>query len=134
MVEQIAQGTGALDAAAGRSGATLAPKLERATRSSTSARARPRWSRRVRALAPSPGAATRVDGERLRILAARAQPGPVDAEPGTLRRGAEPLLRIATGDGWLVPLVVQRAGGRPLAIDAFLRGRPIPDGESSVRG
>jgi hypothetical protein len=37
-------------------------------------------------------------------------------------------LRIATGDGWLVPLVVQRAGGRALAIDAFLRGRPLADG------
>ena len=90
--------------------------------------AAPALVRRVRALAPSPGAATRLGDDRLCILAARAQPGPVDAEPGTLRRGAQPLLRIATGDGWLVPLVVQRAGGRALPIDAFLRGRPLPDG------
>jgi hypothetical protein len=37
--------------------------------------------------------------------------------------------RIATGDGWLVPTRLQRAGGKPLDVDAFLRGRPFTDGE-----
>jgi len=32
------------------------------------------------------------------------------------------VLRIATGDGWLVPLTLQRAGGKPLPIADFLRG------------
>ena len=92
--------------------------------------------RRVRAFAPSPGAWTELDGERLRILAARAEAGPADDTPGSVRRQALPgpdaqrrsILRIATGDGWLVPLRVQRAGGRELDVDAFLRGREIPDG------
>jgi methionyl-tRNA formyltransferase len=37
-------------------------------------------------------------------------------------------LRIATGAGWLRPLRLQRAGGKPLDVPSFLRGRDIPDG------
>ena len=92
--------------------------------------------RRVRAFSPSPGAWAEQGGERLRILAARAEAGPTGEAPGTVRRPAQPgpdarrrsILRIATGDGWLVPLRVQRAGGRELDVDAFLRGRELPDG------
>jgi len=116
--------------------ATFAPKLE-------AGEARLDWrepaqalARRVRAFAPSPGAWTSQGGERLRILAARAEPGPVSDAPGTLRRTApssdvqqRSVLRIATGAGWLVPTRVQRAGGRPMDLDAFLRGNPLPDGQ-----
>jgi methionyl-tRNA formyltransferase len=88
--------------------------------------------RRVRALAPTPGAWTTLDAERLRVLAARAEPGPVAEAPGTVRRaprsGGAPLLRVATGEGWVVPLRVQRAGGRAMELAAFLRGRDLPDG------
>ena len=35
-------------------------------------------------------------------------------------------LRIATGDGWLVPHVLQRPGGKPLPIADFLRGFDLP--------
>jgi methionyl-tRNA formyltransferase len=83
----------------------------------------------VRAFAPAPGARTLLRGEPLRILAARAELGAADAAPGTVRvRTGEPL-RIATGGGWLVPERVQRAGGNALDLAAFLRGRPISDGE-----
>ena len=127
VVEQIAQGRVRWTPQPSE-GVTLAPKLVAADAVLDFRESAAALARRVRALAPAPGAATRIDGERLAILAARAQSGAVDAEPGTLRRGSETLLRIATGDGWLVPLVVQRAGGRALAIDAFLRGHPLPDG------
>ena len=87
-------------------------------------------ARRVRAMAPSPGAFSSLDGEPLRILAARAQPGNTTSHiPGTVRRDGPEPLRIATGDGWLVPATVQRAGGRALAIEEFLRGRSIPEGK-----
>ena len=47
--------------------------------------------------------------------------------PGTIERDAEGVaLRIATGDGWLVPLVLQRPGGKALAIGDFLRGFALP--------
>ncbi|MCZ6785380.1 MAG: methionyl-tRNA formyltransferase [Proteobacteria bacterium] len=83
---------------------------------------------RVRAMAPSPGATTAHLGEPLRILAAHTAPGPVDAEPGSVRRPSASTLQIATSRGWLVPTLLQRAGGRAMDAAAYLRGRPIPDG------
>jgi methionyl-tRNA formyltransferase len=107
--------------------ATLAPKLDAED-------ARIDWNesaaaiaRRVRAMAPKPGARTEWAGEPLRILAARCDAGPTDRAPGTVQRPTGDGLRIATGDGWLVPLRLQRAGGRALDVEAFLRGRPIGD-------
>jgi methionyl-tRNA formyltransferase len=48
--------------------------------------------------------------------------------PGTIERNVDGVaLRIATGNGWLVPLVMQRAGGKPLPIADFLRGFEIGD-------
>lgn len=125
-VERASEGTLAWtpqDAAA----ATFAPKLERADCALDFREPAEALVRRVRALAPEPGAATELDGEPLRVLAARARPGPTGVPPGTVRveRGT---LRVATGDGWLEPLVLQRAGRRALPAADFLRGRPIADG------
>ncbi len=86
---------------------------------------------RIRAMAPRPGATTLLDGEPLRILEAQVQPGATEGlRPGIVMRGAppEPRLRITTGKAWLVPEQVQRAGGRVLPIDAFLRGKDVPEG------
>ncbi len=86
--------------------------------------------RRIRAMAPTPGAFTTLDGENLRIhsatLFAGAARDDAPAQGTVVRRDAA--LTIATGDGWIAPLKVQRPGGKALLIDAFLRGRPIPDG------
>jgi methionyl-tRNA formyltransferase len=109
-------------------GVTLAPKLERADARLDWRQSAADLARRVRAMAPSPGAFTQLDGQPLRILAARPETGEVDAAPGTVRGERGLPLRIATGEGWLVPTLLQRAGGRPLEVDAFLRGRPVPDG------
>lgn len=128
VVEQIAEGR-VRWVEQDHEAATFAPKLERDD-------ARLHWTdaaeslvRRVRAMAPRPGAFTTLDGEPLRILAARALPDPVEGPPGRVRVvGGEAPIRIATGAGSLAPLRVQRAGGKPMEIDAFLRGRPIADG------
>jgi methionyl-tRNA formyltransferase len=108
--------------------ATLAPKLDRET-------ARLDWRRsaaslvlHVRAMAPSPGAWTRLGDDTLRVLAARAEAGAAAAPPGTVQTRGVDGLRIATGEGWLVPLRLQRAGGKALDVDTYLRGRPIEDG------
>jgi len=108
-------------------GATLAPKLSRADAALDFAEPADALARRVRALAPRPGATAVLAGEPLRILGARALPGHAGDPPGTLRRDGG-TLRVATGDGWLVPTVLQRAGGRALPADAFLRGHPVADG------
>jgi methionyl-tRNA formyltransferase len=110
--------------------ATLAPKLERADAWLDWSEPATALVRRVRALSPDPGARTSLRGELLRILAARAVPGRADRPPGRVRSEPDAPLAIATGDGWLAPLVLQRAGGRPVPTDDFLRGRAIPDGET----
>lgn len=84
---------------------------------------------RIHALAPRPGAAlVLVSGSartELKILRADALPFACGESPapGTLDRNAPALpLRIATGEGWLVPLEVQRANGKAMATADFLRG------------
>jgi methionyl-tRNA formyltransferase len=70
-----------------------------------------------------------MEGDQpLRILAAEAAPGSSEDAPGTARIAGDGSLRIATGDGWLVPRVLQRPGGRALDVRDFQRGRPISDG------
>lgn len=82
---------------------------------------------RARAL-PFDELASRGDRESL------PQPGAIernagsgaDPDDGDQREDSNPVaLRIATGDGWLVPLVVQRAGGKALPVEDFLRGFEI---------
>lgn len=108
--------------------ATLAPKLEKADAFLDFSRPARELVLRVRAMAPAPGAVALLDREPLRILAARAETGPMDRAPGSVRRRSDGALCIATGDGWLLPLALQRAGGKRLEVAAFLRGRDIPDG------
>ncbi len=110
-------------------GVTLAPKIERADAQLDFRHPAADLVRRVRAMAPSPGAFTHQETGPLRVLAARTLPGPVGDAPGTVRVGGEAPLRIATADGWLCPLRLQRAGGRPLAVEEFQRGRGLRDGE-----
>ena len=110
--------------------ATEAPRLERHEAVLDWRQPAAVLARRVRALAPKPGASTTLAGEVLRILAARIDAAPVDREPATVSlrpNDHETPLRIATGAGWLIPLRLQRAGGKPLAPPDFLRGRPIED-------
>jgi methionyl-tRNA formyltransferase len=109
-------------------GVTFAPKLGREEAQLDFREPARALVRRVCAFAPKPGAFTAFRGEPLRILRAEAQPGAVDRSPGRVARGSDPLLRIATGDGWLVPRVLQRAGGRALATPDFLRGCDLADG------
>jgi methionyl-tRNA formyltransferase len=108
--------------------ATLAPKIERDDARLDFSEPATALVRRVRAMAPKPGAFA-MEGDRpVRILAAEAAPGSSEDAPGTARIADDGSLRIATGDGWLVPRVLQRPGGRALDVRDFQRGRPISDG------
>jgi methionyl-tRNA formyltransferase len=89
-------------------------------------------------MAPKPGAFARLaesargDAE-LRILRARAEEAGAGGapRPGEIRLAESadaPPLRIGTGDGWLIPLEVQRAGGKVMDPAAFLRGNPLEAG------
>jgi methionyl-tRNA formyltransferase len=107
--------------------ATFAPKLAAGDAALDFARPAEELARRVRALAPRPGAAASLDGERLRILLARAEPGAADRPPGTLARAGD-ALRVATGAGWLRLLRLQRPGGRALDTAEWLRGAVLRGG------
>jgi methionyl-tRNA formyltransferase len=81
--------------------------------------------RHVRALAPFPGAYIELGGERIKILQAQVGAGH-GKTPGTIMSAD---FHIACGDHQsLRPLIVQRAGKQPVAINDFLRGFDVPVG------
>jgi len=109
--------------------ASHAPKIEREETRLDWCKSAEVLARTVRALAPRPGAFSELDGEPLRILAARIQEADTAHQvPGSVCRDADGRLRIATGQGWLLPLRLQRAGGKVMDVDTFIRGHAISDG------
>jgi methionyl-tRNA formyltransferase len=77
----------------------------------------------VRGLAPSPGAFTDLNGERLKVL--YAEPASGSGRPGVTLHDD---LTVACGEGALKLLKVQRAGGKAMAAADLLKGFPIPPG------
>ena len=126
--------------------ATLAPKLEKADAELDLRESADALAARVHAVSPRPAASLRLEagpaeGEPTTLKVSRAEALPFEARdgsdsevadvprpaPGTIEQDAGGArLRIATGDGWLVPLVLQRPGGRAMAVDDFLRGFELP--------
>ncbi len=78
--------------------------------------------RQVRAFNPFPGAYFEYNGERIKILSASIHSLRGDT-PGTVI-GDD--LNIATADGILCPLILQRAGKSAMEKTEFLRGIKIP--------
>lgn len=76
----------------------------------------------VRGLSPSPGAYLMHEGERLRILGARARPLAPQEETVQIGVVLDEVLSIRCGEGALVPITVQRAGGRAMSVTEWLRG------------
>jgi methionyl-tRNA formyltransferase len=108
--------------------ATFAPKIRRSDAELIWTESAEALCRRVRAMAPSPGAFTIFEAENLQILDARSDASHATLAPGTVCVGPAQELRIATGEGWLLPRSLQRPGKRALEVEAFMRGKPIPDG------
>lgn len=82
---------------------------------------------RIRAFSGWPGAFFELDGRCLKVGSARFQEARGVEEPGTVVASSEKLL-IATGNGYLDILELQRPGGRMLRAVEFLRGYPIESG------
>lgn len=80
--------------------------------------------RRVRAFNPTPGAEAVLGSERVKVWEAEPVGGDLGI-PGSLVRGASGELLVACGQGGLRLQVVQRAGGRRMAMADFLRGNPL---------
>jgi methionyl-tRNA formyltransferase len=87
-------------------------------------------AQQVRAFDPFPVATAQWRDAPLRIWQARADAaGPAVAAPGTVLASGAEGIRVATGDGELVLLELQRAGGKRLPVREFLAGTPIGAGE-----
>jgi methionyl-tRNA formyltransferase len=101
-------------------GATYAPKIEKAEARLDWNAAATELDRRVRAFNPWPIAETSFAGEQLRVLRARVADQPAaEAAPGTVLGVAEDGLRVACGDGVLAVRELQRAGKRPISARDF---------------
>ncbi|MCK8783059.1 methionyl-tRNA formyltransferase [Roseomonas sp. NAR14] len=84
--------------------------------------------RRVRALNPWPGTYCALDGEALRVLAAAPATLPAGTAPPVPGTVLDAAGLVATGEGALRLLRLQRPGRAPLDADAFLRGTKLPPG------
>ncbi|HEY5256357.1 MAG TPA: methionyl-tRNA formyltransferase [Acidobacteriaceae bacterium] len=111
--------------------ATLAPILQRDDGRIDWNRAAQQIYDRWRGFQPWPGAFTGFRGKKLILHAMKLvadAPGPA-ADPGTLRRAGNRLL-VACGEGtWLHLLELQMEGKRRMAVEAFLNGLSLTDGE-----
>lgn len=108
--------------------ATYAPKLTREESLLNWSDPAEVLARQVRAYNPWPAAYTWFSGERLRVLRARSVAGPT-GPPGLVSRDGEtgyPAVRC--GEGTLLLLEVQGAGGKPLDGRDYLRGRRALEG------
>ncbi len=80
----------------------------------------------VRAFSPGPGAATFLDGRRLKLFDATAIDG--EGEPGVVLGVSQARLQVGAGDGVLAVAELQIEGRRRMAIDEFLRGTHVEPG------
>ena len=104
-------------------GVTYAAKLDKAEGRLDWQQPAAALERQLRALNPWPGCWTELQGQRLRVLAGEVASG--HGAPGEV---LDERLTVACGEGALRLTRLQRAGGRPLAGEEFLRGFPVPVG------
>ena len=85
----------------------------------------------IRAMTPHPGAFTFHENRRLKIFKVLEVPGEQNAIPGTVLKGFENELRVASGQGEALSILeIQGDSGKRMKINDFLRGKPIQPGSS----
>jgi len=77
----------------------------------------------IRGLSPFPGAWCELAGDRVKLL--RTTRGEGSGAPGTILDDG---LTVACGDGAVRIVELQKAGGRPMKVEEFLRGTPVRSG------
>jgi methionyl-tRNA formyltransferase len=77
----------------------------------------------IRGLSPFPGAWCELAGDRIKLL--RTTRGEGSGAPGTILDDG---LTVACGDGAVRIVELQKAGGRPMKAEEFLRGTPVRSG------
>ena len=110
-------------------GVTYAHKIEKHEATLDWSQAAIILDRRIRAFHPFPGAHSALNGEVLKIGAAKVLPhAKSTAACGTLVHLGPEGLDVATGEGVLRLTQLQRAGGKRLSAAEFLRGQPMEVG------
>ncbi len=104
-------------------GVTYASKIEKSEARIDWSRPAEEIDRQVWGLSPFPGAWTEIGGERVKILLGWPLPG--EGKPG---EALDDRLLVATGEGALRLLRLQRAGRGPMEAADFLRGFAVPSG------
>lgn len=103
--------------------AIYAPKIDKSEAKIDWAESAGVIERRVRGLAPFPGAWFELGEERVKLLLAEVTEG--GGAPGTI---LDHDFTIACGSGAIRPIKLQRAGKPVLERSEFLRGRPVETG------
>lgn len=105
-------------------GVTYAAKLDKAEAALDCAQSAALLARRVRAFNPVPGATVRLPGMEapVKVWQAQALDIAVTEAPGTVLRVSSEGIDIATGEGVLRLLELQKAGGKRQPVDVFVRG------------
>jgi len=105
-------------------GVTYASKIDKAEARIDWAKAAEDIERQVRAFNPLPGAWFEANGERIKLLEA-AVGHDASGKPGEV---LDDCLNVASGEGHIQPLKVQRAGRGAMTAGELLRGFSIPKG------
>ncbi|MEQ3624526.1 MAG: methionyl-tRNA formyltransferase [Celeribacter sp.] len=106
-------------------GVTYAKKIDKSEARIDWSRPAVEVDRQIRGLAPFPGAWCEIAGERVKLLASRLAEG--DGAPGDVLPREDGQLVVACEEGAVELLRAQRAGGKPLGTEDFLRGIDLPD-------
>jgi len=85
-------------------------------------------ARRINALMPWPGCTVDLAGTPVKLGLAEVGPAHSAATPGTVLAPEADALPVATAEGVLRLLKLQRPGGKMLAATEFLRGFTVPPG------
>jgi len=83
---------------------------------------------RINGLFPWPACSVILGGQVVKIGLAEAEDTATQAAPGTILSDAGNELKVATGQGTLSLLKLQRPGGKMLPVAEFLRGFPVASG------
>ena len=103
--------------------ATYATKLRKEEAAIDWQQSAPVLARRIRAFNPANVCHATIGGEALRIRAARAVDGVTGAAPGEILDAGAAGIRVACGEGALLLLELQPAGGRAMPAAQLLNGR-----------
>jgi methionyl-tRNA formyltransferase len=110
-------------------GVTYAHKIEKAEAAIDWSLPAAVIARRARAFNPFPGATCALGGESIKIWMARSEEAAPAGPVGQVLDVNADGVRVQTGDGVLVLLELQRAGGKRLPVKDFLHGFPLTSGQ-----